>query len=87
MAFAAIGSYTYLRGFAAPEDAGFLVQTAVSSEERAWFSSIGSAALIILAAGPVAVFLLWWIWRRWEMFFLVKLLLTVAPVLIIMAFT
>jgi glucan phosphoethanolaminetransferase (alkaline phosphatase superfamily) len=85
--FGAIGSYGWLRTFAAPEDIGYLVQTNISAEEKALFSSITGASIFILAAGPVAALLFWWIWRRSTMELWAKLLLTVVPLLIVMAFT
>lgn len=87
MVFSVIGTYTYLRSFAA-EDGSVLIQTTagVSPEEQAILSSISWAAVAILAAGPVAVLILWWIWRRSDMAGWLKLSLTAAPVLAVMAF-
>jgi hypothetical protein len=85
--FALIGSYGWLRSFAAPEDAGFFVQSNISAEEKAWFSSITGASIVILASGPVAILILWWIWRRSAFDLWARLLLTVFPLLIIVAFT
>lgn len=87
MVFGAIGSYGWLRTFAAPEDIGYLVQTNVSAQEQALFSSLSGASIFILAAGPVAALLFWWIWRRSSMELWAKLLLTIIPLLIVMAFT
>lgn len=85
--FATIGSYTWLRSFAAPEDVGLFIQSNVSAEEKALFSSLTGASLIILATGPVAALIFWWLWRRSAMELWAKLLLSVVPVLIVMAFT
>lgn len=85
--FATIGSYGWLRSFAAPEDVGLLVQSNVSAEEKAWFSSITGASAIILASGPIAALAAWWIWRRSAFELWAKLILTAIPVLIVMAFT
>lgn|SRR3989344_4242506 len=85
--FATIGSYTWLQSFAAPEDIGLVTQSYVSAEEKAWFSNISSASMIILISGPVAAIIAWWIWRRSAFALWAKLLLTIFPVMIVMAFT
>jgi hypothetical protein len=85
--FGTIGSYGWLRTFAAPEDAGFIAQDNISAEEQAWFSSITGASAIILATGPIAALLVWWIWRRSGMELWAKLMLTVVPVMMVVAFT
>lgn len=88
MVFGAIGSYGWLKTFAAPDEAGgYLVQTNLTAEEKALFSSISGASIFILAAGPLAALLFWWIWRRSSFELWAKLLLTVVPLLIVMAFT
>ncbi|HEY5549841.1 MAG TPA: hypothetical protein VIK37_01390 [Candidatus Saccharimonadales bacterium] len=85
--FASIGSYSWMRSFAAPEDTGLFVQSNVSAEEKAWFSSITGASAVILVSGPIAALLVWWIWRRSAFELWAKLLLTVIPVMAVMAFT
>ncbi|MBI2007777.1 hypothetical protein HYS85_00865 [Candidatus Saccharibacteria bacterium] len=85
--FATIGSYGWMRSFAAPEDSSFLIQSNVSAEEQALFSSLTGASVIILASGPIAALLFWWIWRRSAFEVWAKLVLTVIPVLMVMAFT
>ena len=87
MVFSVIGAYTYLRSFAAEDGSVFIQTTAgVSPEEQAWLGSISWAALVILAAGPIAVLIFWWIWRRSDMAGWLKLSLTTAPVLAVVAF-
>ncbi|HEX5395324.1 MAG TPA: hypothetical protein VFW52_03185 [Candidatus Saccharimonadales bacterium] len=85
--FGAIGSYTWLQTFAAPEDSGVIVRSYTSPSEQAWFSSLSGASIIILAAGPIAMLFLWWIWRRSAFEFWAKLLFTAAPFLAVMALT
>lgn len=84
MAFATAGSYTLLKSFAA-EGGGVAIRTGSASEEAAWLSSLGSAGAVVLAAGPILGLLLWWLWRRSAMNTGLKLFLTVAPVLAVMA--
>jgi hypothetical protein len=84
--FGAIGSYGWLQTFAASEHS-YLAQSDLSAEEKALFSSLTGASIFILAAGPVAALLFWWIWRRSSFELWAKLLLTIAPLLIVMAFT
>ena len=85
--FATVGSYTWLQSFAAPEELGLATQSYVTAEEKAWFSSITGASAIILVSGPIAVLIAWWIWRRSAFAIWAKLLLTIFPVMIVMAFT
>lgn len=85
--FGVIGSYGWLRSFAAPEDDSILLKSSIYAEESAWFSSISGAALIILATGPIAAFILWWIWRRSAMELWAKLSLTVVPIMLVVTFT
>lgn len=88
MVFAAIGSYAYVRTFAATDVAGVSVQpAALSAEETAWFSSVGYAAFAVMAAGPIAAFVLWWVWRKSDYVLWMKLFLTFSPILAFMAFT
>lgn len=85
--FGTIGSYTWLQTFAAPQDSGVIVHSYSSPGEKALFSSLSGASLIILAAGPIAALFFWWIWRRSAFEFWAKLMLTVTPLLIITALT
>jgi hypothetical protein len=88
MIFATIGSYSWLKTLAAPEDISYLLQSSnISAQEKAWFSTVTAASLIIVASGPIAALLLWWIWRRSAFALWAKLLLTATPLIIVMAFT
>ncbi len=86
MIFATLGSYLWLKSFAATDDASYLAQSHVTPEESAWFSSITGASAIILASGPIAIFILWWIWRRSAFGTWMKLVLTVLPIVVVMRF-
>jgi hypothetical protein len=85
MVFAAIGTYSWLHSFALTPSDGYFVPASDVSHETAWFSSVFGAMVILTVAAPVTVFLLWFLWRRSELVLWLKLVLTVAPVLIIMA--
>lgn len=85
MIFAAIGSYNFLRSYALSETDGYPVPARVSSEEAAWLSGMLETTAILAAAGPITVFIAWWVWRRSELMLSLKLILTFLPLAVIMA--
>ena len=87
MIFSVIGSYTALYALAAPEGADYNIIVTSTPHERAWFSSALGASTALLALGPILVFFLWWLWRRSSFVLSVKLLITLAPLLLIMKFS
>lgn len=85
--FATFGSYFWMQSYAAPEDGIVISQSRVSAEEQTWFSSVAGAGALILATGPIAVLFLWWLWRRSERGLIFKSVMTLMPILAVMAFT
>lgn len=85
MIFAAIGSYNFLRSYALPETSEYPAAARVSSEEAAWLSGMIETTAMLAAAGPITVFIAWWLWRRSELMLSIKLILTFLPLAVMMA--